>query len=129
MCWCDFFFLRIRRPTSATRTDTLVPDTTLFPSPTAWRNSAASTLSSGTGSPAIGTYGVGASSWATVVVVVVLVVETACCLVLPCWLHPAAASATETSMQTPRLTGARAGSGPTPQIGRASCRARVCQYV
>src|SRR3546814_630128 len=43
------------------------------------------------------------------------ILEAACCLVLACWLHPAAARATETRTQTPRLTGARAGSGPTPR--------------
>src|SRR3546814_11664725 len=98
-----FFFLMIRRPPRSTRTDTLFPYTTLFRSAgdAGWLCPVAA------GRRRLGrrrlSGGVPAADSD------------------PVLLHPAAG--------TIRLYGARGLSDGSVEIGRASCRERVCQYV
>src|SRR3546814_19744599 len=100
-----FFFLMIRRPPRSTRTDTLFPYTTLF-------RSAGTTVYAPGGD---------ALAWALFVPLLNLAEVTGLNKKQPFWRD--AQSFTEMS----RIIGTV--EGEPEQIGRASCRERVCQYV
>src|SRR3546814_17101301 len=105
-----FFFLMIRRPPRSTRTDTLFPYTTLFRSGEGQRIAAARRRRSRHAVAAERARRLG--------------------LVHP-RRHPSrqAASARAAALPPALRDGAGGLEGSDDEIGRASCRERVCQYV
>src|SRR3546814_14830464 len=108
-----YFFLMIRRPPRSTRTDTLFPYTTLFRSWRRWRRCRAILARRGT--VARGRCG------DAEIRVVVAGVDAAVFLA-----RRGSGVAEVAGGRAQRPTGAAA---VADQIGRASCRERVCQYV
>src|SRR3546814_17442147 len=107
-----FFFLMIRRPPRTTRTDTLFPYTTLFRSEQEGIGHSQVTLRNGRRA------------------------STARAFLKPAMKRPnlhvvTGAHTHRVLMQGRRATGVvyQVGAGMREEIGRASCRERVCQYV
>src|SRR3546814_11725761 len=104
----------IRRPPRSTRTDTLFPYTTLFRSEVARATSAAPTYLKGHEHTPSGRIFIDGGVWANNPVMVALVDVL---------------SAYDISPDQIDILSIGTGNPPFEQIGRASCRERVCQYV
>src|SRR3546814_15079236 len=118
VCFFGFFFLMIRRPPRSTRTDTLFPYTTLFRSFTFF--------STRRNAPALAAFFFGSPPHSFFLFPRPFCSKRSLTGTDPApILTPAARACAASSMRNQRRRNRR----PGHEIGRASCRERVCQYV
>src|SRR3546814_13995948 len=123
MVFCFFFLLMIRRPPRSNRTDTLVPYTTLFRSLVSWGRMSSSGCCAGSAVPV----SLMAASFAHHQILSLLRMQHGIAMAARRFTL---FEAHEPLFAMPRTDwGFHPGSQSLYQIGRASCRERVCQYV